>query len=85
MTTQQQFYYGDHCFRHVRTTPGKPPEKIQNEKTKLKITNDEVKTRTPIYALRNGKQKRVGWQHGLEKRKYLQCPSCFMRFQLKTK
>lgn len=68
MTTQQQFYLGNHCLRHIRTFPhgsqGRPSEKIQNKKTELNIVE--------------GVDKR-----GV-KRKYLQCPSCFMRFKLKT-
>lgn len=83
---REQFYMSDYCFRHIRTIPGRPPERIETEKTKLCIVDVEVKVKDPVYQLKNGKKRRTGWtNHRTEKRKYLECPTCFMSVQLKTK
>lgn len=84
-TDRQQYYSGDYCMFHVRIIPGQKPEKIKTEKTKLRIVDVEVKVKDPVYQLRNGKKKRTGWtNHRVEKRKYLECPTCFVSVQLKT-
>lgn len=85
-TEMPRFYTSGFCFRHIRTIFGRPPEKIETEKTKLRMVDVEVKVKDPIFQLRNGKKERIGWtNHRTEKRKYLECPTCFMSVQLKTK
>jgi len=64
---QQRIYRGDHCFRHFDFAK---KDIIRTDATKLKeVEGERVKIIT---------DERYKTQRIIEKRKYMQCPTCFM-------